>query len=80
MTALSLNGVSSGMGSLIQGLGNLIWTKPGANNTGYVDMTISSPNWLKFNWNGAGDTNPSARATFGVYSGNTKIIYMREVY
>jgi MSHA biogenesis protein MshQ len=80
MTALSLNGVSSGMSSLVQGLGNLVWTKPGAGNTGYVDMIISSPNWLKFDWNGTGDTNPSARATFGIYKGNSKIIYIREVY
>lgn len=80
MTALSLNGVSSGMSSLLQGLGNLIWTKPGANNTGYVDIVITSPDWLKFNWNGTGDTNPTARATFGIYKGNPKIIYMREVY
>ncbi len=80
MTTLTLNGVSSGMSSLIQGLGNLVWTKPGANNTGYVDMTISSPNWLKFNWSGTGDTDPSGRATFGIYKGHPKIIYMREVY
>ena len=80
MTTLSLNGISSGMGSTLLGNGNPVWTKPGANNTGYVDMIISSPNWLKFDWNGTGDTNPFARATFGIYKGNDKIIYMREVY
>jgi MSHA biogenesis protein MshQ len=80
MTTLTIDGINSGLSTLSLGISNLLWTKPGANNTGYVDMSISSPSWLKFNWNGTGDTNPSARATFGIYKGNKKIIYLREVY
>jgi len=36
------------------------------------------PAWLKYNWTGAGSTNPSARATFGTY--RAPIIYLREVF
>jgi MSHA biogenesis protein MshQ len=53
---------------------------PGATHTGYVDMIINSPPWLDFDWNGTGDTDPSARATFGIYKGNSKIIYLYEIY
>jgi MSHA biogenesis protein MshQ len=40
--------------------------------------------WLQFNWKGAGKTNPSARAVFGIYkkdqpSGGV-MIYRRENY
>jgi MSHA biogenesis protein MshQ len=53
---------------------------PGATHTGYVDITINSPAWLDFNWKGAGDTDPTARATFGIYKGNSRFIYIRELY
>ncbi len=55
---------------------NLILKAPGAGNTGSMDATAVVPNWLKFNWTGSGITNPSGRATFGIYK--TPIIYLRE--
>ncbi|MEQ1622018.1 MAG: DUF6701 domain-containing protein [Methylococcales bacterium] len=80
MTTLSINGITNGTNPLISGLGNMVWSKPGANNTGYVDIVIAAPSWLDFNWKGAGDTDPSARATFGLYKGSDNQIYFREVY
>ncbi|NOT12918.1 MAG: hypothetical protein HOP23_13975 [Methylococcaceae bacterium] len=80
MTTLTIDGINSGLSTLSLGISNLLWTKPGANNTGYVDMTITAPTWLQYNWTGSGDTDPSARATFGIYKGSEKVIYMREVY
>jgi len=68
-------------------------TAPGAGNTGSVDLTLnigssasgntctsateSSPDPANMPWFG---TNPTARATFGIYKGNSKFIYIRELY
>jgi MSHA biogenesis protein MshQ len=34
--------------------------------------------WLTFDWGGAGETNPKARATFGIHK--SPLIYSRENY
>jgi hypothetical protein len=64
--------------SLSAGNFNLNIKAPG--KTGALDITATVGNWLQFDWHGTGATNPSARATFGIYKGNQKIIYFREVY
>lgn len=64
--------------SLSAGNFNLNLKPPG--KTGALDITATVDNWLQFDWHGTGTTNPSARATFGIYKGNQKIIYFREVY
>lgn len=63
-----------------QGDFNLNFKAPGAGNSGALDITAAVPAFLKFNWKGTGDTDPTARATFGIYSGNSKFIYIRELY
>lgn len=71
---------------LALGLAGLSLSAPGANNTGFIDITsstlIASYPWLSYDWDGDGshDNSPSARATFGIYKGNTRQIYFREVY
>jgi len=57
---------------------NLTLKAPGSGNSGSMNVTATVPNWLKYNWTGSGITNPSARATFGIYK--TPIIYIRENY
>jgi len=57
---------------------NLTLRAPGAGNTGSMDVTATVPAWLRFNWLGTGNINPSARATFGTYK--TPIIYLREIF
>lgn len=47
--------------------------------TGAAATTSALP-WLRYNWTGLGEANPTARATFGIYGGNNKIIYSRELY
>lgn len=85
-SGLTLNLASTGSTTatlsnpLASGDAGLSLTAPGVTHTGYVDVTINSPSWLKFNWKGAGDTDPTARATFGIYKGNSKFIYIRELY
>jgi MSHA biogenesis protein MshQ len=63
---------------LANGDAGLTLTKPGSGHAGYVDITIASPAWLDYDWKGAGDTDPTARATFGIYK--SKWIYLRENY
>ena len=49
-------------------------------NSGAIKLTATAPSWLQYNWQGAGNTNPTARATFGIYKGTDKVIYFRELY
>ncbi len=69
---------------LLAGLAGLSFSAPGANNTGYINISanFASLPWLLFDWdhNGVHNNSPSARATFGVYKGNSQQIYLREVY
>jgi MSHA biogenesis protein MshQ len=60
---------------------------PGAGNTGFVDLTpdlsVSTGAdlpWLMFDWDNDGTMRgPEARATFGVFGGNERHIYIREL-
>jgi hypothetical protein len=72
----------SATNKLVAGDAQLKFTAPGIGNDGYFDLSITAPNWLKFDWNAAiaGDESPSARATFGIYKGNDSQIFLREVY
>lgn len=56
------------------GTSSFILAKPGAGNTGSVDLTTNAPTYLP------NPTNPAARATFGVYKGANEFIYLRENY
>ena len=55
-----------------------------ANAYGYVDLSLLNTidSWLLFDWDGNGvhDNLPTARVNFGLYKGNEKQIYFREVY
>jgi MSHA biogenesis protein MshQ len=62
-------------------------TAPGAGITGYIDVTVdlaaSLDSWLQYDWTlgaGAFNENPTARATFGIYSGNDVNIYKSQTY
>ncbi len=60
----------------------LILASPGVGNTGGVEVTSTVPGWLRFDWNVAlpGEENPSGHATFGLYPGEGRHIYQRELY
>lgn len=51
---------------------------PGSGNDGTVDVTYDVADWLEFDWLGAGDTDPFARAMFGYYRGHDKVVAWRE--
>ncbi|BAV32712.1 hypothetical protein SCL_0390 [Sulfuricaulis limicola] len=59
---------------------NLNLKAPGAGNDGSVDISanLSTRPWLRFDWNGTGDTDPSGRASFGLYRGSPRHIYFRQ--
>lgn len=67
---------------LVGGDAGLSFSAPGQGGDGYVDVTVTSPSWLDFDWDGNGthDNDPTARATFGIYKGSPRHIYLRERY
>jgi len=60
----------------------LSFSPPGAGNTGAVDIRVDLMNlpWLLYDWDGNGthDNDPTGRASFGIFSGNRNLIYLRE--
>ncbi len=60
---------------------DFIFTSPGNGNRGSLNLEYEVPVWLKYDWqnNGNFEDNPSAKATFGLFRGNDRIIYQREV-
>jgi MSHA biogenesis protein MshQ len=65
--------------ALTSGVASLSASAPGTGNRGYLDLTVTVPDYLKFFWTGATATDPTARVSFGIYKGNNRIIYRREV-
>lgn len=65
---------------LVGGDAGLSLTAPGQGGDGYVDITadFSARTWLRFDWDGTGDADPTGRATFGLYRGSPRHIYLRQ--
>ncbi|NNF16330.1 MAG: LamG domain-containing protein, partial [Gammaproteobacteria bacterium] len=61
---------------------NLFLAAPGAGNDGRLTISSDVPAWLEFDWDLAmpGLEDPTGTATFGIYSGNARRIYQREIY
>lgn len=61
---------------------NLFLQAPGATNNGSTTVTADVPAWLEFDWDAAalGLEDPTGTATFGIYSGEGRQIYIREIY
>lgn len=57
---------------------NLWLRAPGAANVGSIDIRATVDSWLQYPWVGAIATDPSARATFGIFK--SPLIYRRENY
>lgn len=72
----------SGEGSVLQGSPDpanpLRLSAP--NKTGHLTLTLGTTPWLQFDWNNDGsETDPQARASFGIYEGNPRKIFTREI-
>jgi len=61
---------------------NLWLQAPGEGNDGSTTITADVPAWLTFDWDAAlpGFENPAGTATFGIYRGEDRRIYLRELY
>ena len=61
---------------------NLRLAAPGAGNQGSVLVRATVPPWLRFDWDAGavGDENPTGQATFGIFGGERRLIYTREIY
>lgn len=76
---------ASGVGTLLAGTENpanpLLLSAPGVGNDGSVDLTLPVNPWLYYDWDGNSvhDNDPSARGSFGIYKGNPRLIYLREL-
>ena len=61
---------------------NLRLAAPGAGNQGSVLVRATVPPWLRFDWDAGavGDEDPTGQATFGIFGGERRLIYTREIY
>jgi hypothetical protein len=50
--------------------------------TGEVLYTMAFPSYLQFDWNGDSsfNDNPAAKASFGIFNGNSRQIYFRQIF
>ncbi|MCP5066752.1 MAG: hypothetical protein GY946_09315, partial [bacterium] len=74
---------------LVAGDAGLALSAPGVGQTGYVDLlfdlttgTGADLPWLFGDWNGDGGwlESPTGRATFGIFAGEGRTIYVRDAY
>ena len=61
---------------------NLNLQAPGDGNDGSARVTADVPDWLEFDWDtsAAGFEDPQGNATFGIFQGQGRQIYTRELY
>ena len=61
---------------------NLHLRAPGDGNDGSTTATADVPAWLEFDWDAAtpGNEDPWGTAVFGIYEGQDRRIYTREIY
>lgn len=63
------------------GLINFNLSAPGTGNTGSVLLTLTTPSWLQYDYDGDGTAdNARATATFGIYEGRRPVIIKRQTY
>ena len=55
---------------------------PGAGNQGSAVLDATVPAWLRFDWNTGTRRrrDPAGQATFGIFGGERRVIYTREIY
>lgn len=82
-TNATLGGISAPSSATLQnGNARLRLSAPGSGNFGYLDVMLTVPSYLQFEWRGALDytDNPIARARFGLHRNPSEFIYLREAY
>lgn len=61
---------------------NLQLSAPGSGNDGSTTATADVPSWLEYDWDASspGNEDPEGTAVFGIYEGQDRRIYIRELY
>jgi len=81
--SLAPNGLAAVVsGMFVNGINSSIELKAtGAGNQGQIGVVYDAFSWFEYDWNGDGsyNNNPDAVATFGLFRGNDRVIYWREV-
>ncbi len=63
------------------GAGQVTLSAPGSGNDGSVQVSLPGmPEWLRYDWRGAGREAGRGLASFGIYAGAKPLIFRREVY
>lgn len=80
-TAPSWDGFPGGTATLAAGAATLRLSAPGTGDDGSVRVDLLGDGWLQFDWDGNGAAQDAwGRASFGIYRGSDRVIYIREVY
>ncbi len=68
-------------GAMSSGLLPLVLSAPGEGNDGSVILTMPTPAWMFYDYEGNGTAESvSATATFGIYKGKKPVIYWRQKF
>lgn len=69
------------LASIGLGTGQVALSAPGSGNDGSVQVSLPGmPEWLRYDWSGAGREAGRGLASFGIYAGSKPLIFRREVY
>ena len=78
--SLSSGETTASIGSWSAGTGVISLSAPGSGNNGGVEVHLDVPSWLEYDHKGAGVTDPTGFAAFGIRNDvRNNMIYMREV-
>ena len=79
----SLTSVLGGNGLFINGKTQTIELQaPGSGNQGQIGVLYDAYDWFKYDWDNDSvyDDSPSSTATFGIFRGNDRTTFWREVF
>jgi len=78
---LALGETTLSQGTMSSGLVPLTLSAPGVSNDGAVQVTLTAPNWLTYDFTGDGTADSAtAIASFGIFEGRKPIILQRQTY
>ena len=78
---LSAGETTASQTAITSGIIPISLSAPGAGNTGSVLITVTTPSWLTYDYDGdAVAEDVQATATFGIYEGRRPIIIRRQTY
>ena len=77
---IELADTTSSIGTFSGGEGAIGLSAPGVTNEGSLNVTLDVEDWLKYDFYGRGNEDPTGTASFGIFSGREPIFYLRESY